>query len=390
MENIIRTFLPVGQGAFYLESFGYDKKIIYDCGSENYELLKKVIDKYVTKQTIDALFISHFHYDHISGIDYLLNKENKVKKVIMPYMSKQERALLLISNLRSFYEEDRFKENSFIFDIIMNPEEYFGKKNIDIIFIKEKDKVSSKENNLEKIELEKVSEKQKYLESGCKLMLDTALDWAFIPFNFRETNRGTKALSNLKDKCPEIFHKDSNDIRYDYLYKNWVDLLGDIKESFKNVRGDMNTNSMVLYSGPLSKNKISHYKRNIFCCDNTILYNINCLKCILEKSNNISQHYKIGCLYTGDYNAKGKYKFKDIMNRFEPYKEFIGTIQIPHHGSKYNYNKHLIDDDCAVISCGLNNKYRHPHKEVLDDLLEREIDLGIVNETNMFKEEIIL
>lgn len=80
---MIRSFLPVGQGAFYCERFRdllEDKSInmVYDCGSSNG---KVVIEREIAKsfrkgETIHALFISHFHDDHINGIPFLMKHCN--------------------------------------------------------------------------------------------------------------------------------------------------------------------------------------------------------------------------------------------------------------------------------------------------------------------------
>lgn len=46
-------------------------------------------------------------------------------------------------------------------------------------------------------------------------------------------------------------------------------------------------------------------------------------------------------------------------------------IKIPHHGSRYSYNMDLyMEARYAVISCGYQNRYHHPHVEVLDGLAD--------------------
>ena len=74
---IIRTFHPVGQGAFYSERHN-DFNIVYDCGTEWKNRGKKVIDKTIQssfskEDVIDILFISHFDYDHVSKIKVFYN-----------------------------------------------------------------------------------------------------------------------------------------------------------------------------------------------------------------------------------------------------------------------------------------------------------------------------
>ncbi len=71
--NIIRTFHPIGQGAFYTERFYDDQNqlqytIVFDCGYlwEITDREKKLVTHTFDKNdTIDYLFISHLDKDHI-------------------------------------------------------------------------------------------------------------------------------------------------------------------------------------------------------------------------------------------------------------------------------------------------------------------------------------
>jgi hypothetical protein len=104
--KLIRTFHPVGHGAFYTERFYDDHErnvanVVFDCGC--YERAKKgqqrrdfekeigaVVDNEFPIQddkiSVDALFISHFHEDHINGISKLLQNCH-VKRIFMPKLT---------------------------------------------------------------------------------------------------------------------------------------------------------------------------------------------------------------------------------------------------------------------------------------------------------------
>lgn len=79
--KMIRTFHPVGHGAFYTERFYDDENVVLDCGTLstatqlNNEIKK--LQKSGMKE-IDAIFISHFHTDHISKIDALSVREAEI------------------------------------------------------------------------------------------------------------------------------------------------------------------------------------------------------------------------------------------------------------------------------------------------------------------------
>ena len=66
---MIRSFLPVGQGAFYCERFEDSKtgkriNVVYDCGSispNHHRILREQIqDHFDEREDIEAVFISHF------------------------------------------------------------------------------------------------------------------------------------------------------------------------------------------------------------------------------------------------------------------------------------------------------------------------------------------
>jgi competence protein ComEC len=63
------------------------------------------------------------------------------------------------------------------------------------------------------------------------------------------------------------------------------------------------------------------------------------------------------------------------------------VIKLGHHGSKTSSSLlwlELINPDLAIISAGRNNKYGHPHKEVLDNLNELKIKHLFTKDGNIF------
>lgn len=77
-------------------------------------------------------------------------------------------------------------------------------------------------------------------------------------------------------------------------------------------------------------------------------------------------------LFTGDMGTDAlRYMLADEMNgagrRYD-------VVKAPHHGSKYSCMEELYDmTDAVVISCGQNNRYGHPHEEVIRLLEEKNI-----------------
>jgi competence protein ComEC len=72
----------------------------------------------------------------------------------------------------------------------------------------------------------------------------------------------------------------------------------------------------------------------------------------------------ISILFTGDITSNTE---KELLN-----KNIESTVlKVAHHGSKYSNSAAFlrkVNPKYAVISCGINNEYFHPHQVVLDKL----------------------
>ena len=89
--EVTRIFHPVGQGAFYTESFNDQEMVVYDCGGNSSLKMKEYLDKFLTKspqQGIEAIFISHLHDDHINGLQYLLDNSKGQHQLYIPQLTK--------------------------------------------------------------------------------------------------------------------------------------------------------------------------------------------------------------------------------------------------------------------------------------------------------------
>ena len=76
-------------------------------------------------------------------------------------------------------------------------------------------------------------------------------------------------------------------------------------------------------------------------------------------------------LLTGDASKKSE---EYILNKYNIGK--IDVLKIGHHGSKTSTSDELLKElrpSVAIISCGKNNRFNHPHKETIDKLKEYRI-----------------
>lgn len=73
-------------------------------------------------------------------------------------------------------------------------------------------------------------------------------------------------------------------------------------------------------------------------------------------------------IFTGDASEEAE---KDILKNADDKALSADVYKVGHHGSKYSTSADFfkaVDPDYAVISCGENNSYGHPHAETLNTL----------------------
>ena len=400
-----RTFYPVGQGAFYSETHKLGDRtftMVYDCGSSTLkknEMVKIIEDAFAENSIIDVLFISHFHADHVNGIE-LLAKRCKIKLVIIPLITNEEMVLVNAINLSVYgFDSTRIFEKPEIFfgkgasfiGIQQTDEENLG--NNERVFLSEfneKGQERSEETDSrregESIKVatldEKITERKPsgtlfYISNAVvrKGVTDEDLTdyWRFIPFNYRADERMKKFKDELlKRGCP------INEIVKRYLSGDYKDVkealedmrkvYKDVKEVYKDVCGGLNESSMILYSGKEKEDVIYMDKPS---CSHYVLET--------EDGNFLISFSRIrsqsGCLYMGDINLNRDSIVADIIRKLGQHLNFVGTLQVPHHGSEHNFSADILLPNMfyAVFSYGKNNSYKHPSVEVLRQVLDKDI-----------------
>lgn len=377
---MLRSFLPVGQGAFYVEAFkdGSDKKYcVYDCGSSTgIEIIENQIKSTFSKgDEIEYVFISHVDFDHINGLESLLDYCH-VKNLIMPYTKQEDRYLLKLDLLCSGYNlvDDSFL-NNFIDDPVIVLRQI--EPNATVWFVREPgDEISAEDAEFsnDRIPISQIQSGTNILDIISFPTVLTGLEWEYVPYNFREDERGKQFRTELEHNIGELPPD---------LNKNLAEIWKDaatrekIMAAYKKVEGSLNTNSMVLFSGIRAEWMFQKPRRFMktyygpYCCE-------TCPRYWCEWK---SPEKESGCLYTGDYEAKGAQKWQALYNAYQDYWKYIGCVQLPHHGSQNNYNASFADLDAYfVISAGSHNKYQHPNSSVCNDLFMNHKPLSIVTE----------
>lgn len=368
---MVRSFLPVGQGAFYLEQFEFaDEKlnVIYDCGSSTDVglAIKQIHDNFEKGEKIQAVFISHLDDDHINALPYLL-EYCQVENMFFPLITETHRKLILVDYLRKYHTNS---ENDFLYQFMLNPYNVINDQRFqqrpNLFQIAEYNTQDNEErfNGID-VPVIRAGENVTAKIKGSKSELIPSM-WEYIPFNFRQKSR-------IEDLFKALCHEFGYEVNVDDLQWLWKENALNrkrIKNAYRVVKGSFNTNSMTLFSGVRNENIEQQLSFNSRSCYS------HSYPCYCNKRATIN-----GCLYTGDYDASGTHKWMELQNAYRQYLKYIGCIQVPHHGSRHNYNHELTNFNAFyIISAGYKNIYQHPHSSVLKDMLFEAIHPFIVNE----------
>ena len=392
-HKVTRIFHPVGQGAFYSERHNVDGQkfnIIYDCGSFNVRQGKKVVKEAFDKNDIiDLLFISHFDFDHISLLETLISR-CQIRKVVLPLLYEDVRFALsgyYHYRVARNHSMQPFVEKSL--QLLNDPWSVFqgesaSRDQAEFVFVRPYAE-SDAENNQERRDLLNATEEFASRQGRSLIInsrseydakrLSSFVDWMFLPYNTDYFNRNRDLFHNLIEWLKQNHYslEDLNDGQF-FDREHCKQLTG----IYKKLKGSINENSMLLFSGPLLQQNqcgvsaIRHAYPPAWCFSGHWLFR------------------QPGCLYSGDFNLKQE----SLSNSYGPYFDRVGTVQVPHHGSKHSFdlNNFYARGMVCPVSYGVNNRFGHPDRAVIDEIVcAGGCPIGVTNDRfSEFKEEILL
>lgn len=324
-----RTFYPIGQGAFYTEKHEGGINIVYDCGSKSAKNKVDVkIKNAFQREVIDILFISHYDEDHVNKI-HLLLESNTIKNVILPLLETPDKILLY-----NFYVSLGFHQ---VASLLNDPNDFFD-DDTNVFFISPSgdDKVEDSFITLKELD----NRTEPVLDNKIRIIINEF--WEYIPYNHSYFERNQEFI-DLLDKYNIDIDSLKEDVNYGLKNKNII------RKIYKEVSGNINENSLVVYSGPtvnVQSNFVlapfyPHYWHHV-----------------LEK---------VSCIFTGDSN----FNIINVKDVFSNKWDLVGTVQVPHHGSKKDFNENFLLGSRIIcpISFGTENTFGHPNIKAIETII---------------------
>lgn len=343
-NKLLRTFWPVGQGAFYSELFYNDEQsnglVVYDCGTLSpqryvwtciHELRKRCcgVNKSTEKPIIDVLFISHFHYDHISGINQLMELFN-VKKIILPVIPSEVFVDVYLNNY--IYDNHKGKPTLELLCRLLS-EDY-----IDTSYIHRFDESDIGHFDKKIFNQIRIDRGYDSLDTIKRIIPTTTIinlnNWQYIPFNY-PCEQSFKLFNVMNEHYPELVQLIINE-EWKEVKLN-VDRIGikKIKQLYSDIyKNDQNEESMTVLSCPS------------FESDNRELY----------------------CLYTGDSPFRHCNRLSSVKVFYADYWKKFGVLQVPHHGADDDNVKELFDHSRQCVVCYGKNRFGHPGDKALNNM----------------------
>lgn len=317
------------------------------------------------------MFISHLDEDHISLITTLKDSVRFIRTVVLPFIDTTN---IIVNKLlsQSLGMKEVYEFWSDVYDSVNG----YNQSETRFLFV-----------------LPQGQDRYNGIRSGESLSLPGISEWVFIPYD-RHIDRRVEFEANLEKLVGDSsFQKalENNDIHIetvqDLITKmttcDFADMIANndikkyLKKAYKDITGSINKNSLIVYSGPANGHSFFYpicFFPEIFWCDR-------------------DSRHRVACIYTGDSDLDMCY-YETVMNS---YWEYVGTIQIPHHGSldsfdiKNNLQYFKERNYICPISCGEKNQYGHPSSRVIEFLLANDCVPHLVTEnvSTCFTESIV-
>lgn len=388
--EVTRIFHSVGQGGFYTETFDDSTNksmVVFDCGGKSSKLMKDYINSFLptrSKATIEAVFISHLHDDHINGLQHLIDRAN-VKKIFLPQFNSNQLFEIIFYNAARGAKGSN--SNQLVLSFLESNKSNHSLNEVSIIQIAEVTGDNNYQNVTHNIQHGVSSQT---IASGTPMTLPN--DWVYIPFNPKSKTPNFDRIEDqaIKETLQSLYDNTNLSEQAEALAQ-FVESCGveQCKELYKKMFGGIhNGQSMTLFSGLRNPNP-----NMVICscpfpptCHHYLYSHWRDWFAKFAKDN--KDCIPTNFLYTGDYEAGESAKMEELSSFYTNMKVWktICGVQIPHHGSRKNYADELYNKRCyAIASASSSNRYRHPNIDTLINISDQKCMPFVVTEKTKTK-----
>ena len=399
---------PVGQGFFHSGQLALARgakadrvlHFVYDCGStQRYRsartaAVRKYLDE-TSRTKIDLLFVSHVHFDHVSGMEELLdaNKGAKVDTIILPLIDTVHRLIVYAramaqdpSTATSFYQDfivdpasalaSRFQPNQILFvtrggddpetgvdDVLPAPDRPPTDPEGAIWTLVGRGKrgdISGSYSGAPGVGKTKVftipdtlglSAAGHSARSGQQSARVRA--WLFKTYVDPDVVRGRAAfLRELRRQLHLTAAKLNTLISNVASLKDLVvHKRLELAKSYEAVTSDLNVTSLSLYSGPTLREA-----GDVWVAGRDDVVQVG------------GAPSRSGWLGTGDAQLKKQTARRAFLKHYAANLSLVSTLTLPHHGSEDNFHVHIMKSlrpRLCVASADTQNSWRHPATSVV-------------------------
>ena len=407
-EMMKRSFLPIGHGGFCVERFIEGLTVIYDCGTKaptRVDIANIISKEFSKGSPIDVLFVSHFHQDHINGIERLL-KRCQVKRIVLPLISPQDQILcyfagqldgtsggfcqnLLLRPIATIHALSPMTQVEVVASQSQSFQSAFG-LNLDSSFadaslleslgvepLVEEATLSSTQQNSqmdERASSKDTADIVRVSASGTKLDLNNkAPGWCYIPYNYEYRERRSRLLRRLEQEG-------LNAIRIrKALATGDKAVISKTRKAYAHATrrpaSSCNFHTMTLYSGPENGSNCCQY---VSGCEQ-----LSDGSGSSPLRDELIRYRPAGCLHFGDFEANesngGNGAWDEFINAYKVvWPSAIGCVQMPHHGSRHNWRSELMQPDAVFASQARG--VHHPSPTALVELINNHKSVVIATE----------
>lgn len=388
----------MGQGFFHSGFILEDKEIrlsyVYDCGSmaaykgERDREIDSFHRQAANLRTLDLLYLSHVHADHINGVEKLL-ESLAVDTIVLPLIDVVERLIAFgrtaiedpVSTLSDFYRDfiidptaalSRFDPRQILF---VEPSGAAGApgggggsiepppEGPDVPFVKGRPDHADPRWILVGRGEPRFAGYQSASSSLTAIIPDTlammtqcsieaitpspvGIEWLLAPYvdQMIEGER-RRFLEALASECKTTVRNLEIELTStDFVQDLVISKIDRLAAAYAALAGNLNVTSMSLYSGP-ARTVEAGTRRRWEC-----------------HTGNVNMNWlvdRVAWLGTGDAALKQKLRRADFLAHYKGLIDQVVTLTLPHHGSDHNFHTELVAAICPTICIAAADKYRN-------------------------------